>query len=121
MSRSGATLVEWVVAVTLLALCAPALLPPVGLQARALGALHAREAARCLLEGELALARSAALESGEEVRDVTGYRSAAQLRGLVVERVVERGSEGWEVTLTARWEGRGGASQEVVLEGWVAP
>lgn len=125
-ARAGNSLVELSVAIGFAIVLIPAVCPPIDAELRRTSELYEREAARLVLEGELAHARDDAgqgrLAPGATNLAATTWRSAERLEGLVLERRVKPGPEGLlEVAVEARWRSRTRrAPERLELATWVS-
>lgn len=122
MVRRGHTVLEVVVAYTLFAILIAAAAPDPRPAHRELRLGFEAEVARRILEGELTRAETdlvagAALEAG--LLDHAVWPSAAQLRGLRLERAVDAEPGGFALELRASWVGRDGQARAQTLSGWL--
>ena len=125
----GYTLVECVAALTLVIVLLPALFPRLDAELSHLGDLYEREAARLIVEAELARAADEAssgpLARGTGRRPSDGYPSARRLPDLVLLRTVSSQEPGLvAVSVRAEWRSRSATAQgprrKVVLTTWIA-
>ena len=121
----GITIIEFLAACTLFLVLLSAIFPRLDTELGHLGELYEREAARLLVEGELARAEEAALAGklapGTERLATDGYASAERLPELSLVRTLTRGSA-LEITVRAEWRSRqaspGAPRRSVALTTW---
>ena len=127
----GWTLLETVVALSLLLVLTPVMFPPIEHELIYLRERLETESARLIVEGELGRARQelagGRLGAEERALDVAAfYGSQSQLRELTVRRTVSRMADEalWEVTIHASWRSavavRGECERALELTTWSA-